>query len=59
MRSNLVTLPIEKDTLQRYISEFYKSVLLNGITLICIESHETVLLENEHRVIIDQDLCII
>ena len=40
-------------------SEFYKSVLLNGITLICIESHETVLLENEHRVIIDQDLCII
>ena len=32
-------------------------ISFNG-TLICIESHETVLLENEHRVIIDQDLCI-
>lgn len=40
-------------------SELYKSVLLNGITLICIESHESVLLEQEQRMIIDKDLCII
>lgn len=39
--------------------ELYKSVLLNGITLICIDSHDCTLLDCEQRTIIDRDMCII
>ena len=43
----------------RQAYELYKSILLRGITLICIDSHECTLLECEQRTIIDSDMCII
>ena len=39
--------------------ELYKSVLLNGITLICIESHDHTRLDCEQKTIIDKDMCMI
>lgn len=39
--------------------ELYKSVLLSGLTLICIDSHDCNRLDCEQKTIIDTDMCII
>lgn len=43
----------------REAGDLFESVLLNGITLICLESKAPLLLKKETRVIIDEDFCII
>lgn len=37
----------------------YKSALLSGMTMICIDDHDCTLLDCEKRTIIDKDMCII
>lgn len=37
----------------------YKSALLSGMTLICIDGHDCTLLDCEKRTIIDNDMCMI
>lgn len=39
--------------------DLFKCVLLNGLTMVCVESHETALSEYENRTIIDKDICIL
>lgn len=58
-RSVFVTVGLRNYISDRDTKDLFQSVLLGGLTLICLESQEHSLLENETRVIIDKDLCII
>lgn len=58
-RSVFVTVGLRNYITNREAEDLFQSVLLNGITLICLESKTPMLLKNETRIIIDDDLCII
>ncbi len=58
-RSVFITAGLRNYISNREAEDLFQSVLLNGITLICLESKEPLLLKNESRIIIDKDLCII
>lgn len=58
-RKVFITVGLRNYITDREAEDLFQSVLLNGITLICIESKATALLKHETRVIIDKDLCII
>lgn len=58
-RSVFITVGLRNYITDREAEELFQIVLLNGITLICLESKESLLLKNETRIIIDKDFCII
>lgn len=58
-RKVFITVGLRNYITDREAEDLFQSVLLNGITLICIESKATALLKHETRIIIDKDLCII
>ena len=58
-RSVFITVGLRNYITNREAADLFQSILLNGITMICLESKSSVLLKNESRVIIDDDLCII
>lgn len=58
-RKVFITVGLRNYITDREAEDLFQSILLNGITLICIESKATALLKHETRIIIDKDLCII
>lgn len=58
-RSVFITVGLRNYMTNREAEDLFQSVLLHGITLICLESKDSLLLKNESRIIIDKDFCII
>lgn len=58
-RSVFITVGLRNYITSREAEDLFQSILLNGITMICLESKSSALLKNESRVIVDEDLCII
>lgn len=58
-RSVFVTVGLRNYIKDSEAEDLFQSVLLNGITLICLEDKASARLKNESRIIIDKDLCII
>ena len=58
-RSVFITVGLRNYITNREAEDLFQSILLNGITLICLESKDSLILKNESRIIIDNDLCII
>lgn len=58
-RKVFITVGLRNYITDRDAKDLFQSILLGGLTLICMESQAHSLLENEARVIIDKDLCII
>ncbi len=58
-RTVFVTVGLRNYIKDQEAEDLFRSILLNGITLICLENKASARLKNESRVIIDKDLCII
>ena len=58
-RAVFVTVGLRNYITDRDAKDLFQSILLNGLTLVCLESQAHSPIENEARVIIDKDLCII